>query len=449
MSEVYAIEGIEERLSSVDTSTEDGLDVEPSDMNLSPYAAQRISGIIQPYSWGSRTAIAELTGRPRPTELPEAELWLGAHPKSPSTLETGALLSDVIDRSPRSALGSKCVDEFGARLPFLLKVLAAETALSLQAHPTLEQARAGFARENAAGIPIDSPMRNYRDDNHKPELLVALTEFHALTGFRDVKRTRALFGALDLPELAESARCLEKNGLRGLFEEWLSLENAQAQELSMLVVGACRRYLDAFLDGDFVEESQTVIDLAEQYPGDSGVLVAMLLNRITLQPGEGVYLGAGHLHAYLRGTGIEMMANSDNVLRGGLTNKHIDRSELVDVVRFKSIAPPIIRPVPLTTFLQEGVLRYSTPAPEFQLRRIEIRPSSVRGSSVARTWADGPQILLCTKGACEIAVDGVESMSPGSSFEIAQGESIWLPAGATATLSSEDVDSQVFIATTA
>ncbi|MFD6897752.1 mannose-6-phosphate isomerase, class I, partial [Rhodococcus sp. NPDC060086] len=400
-------------------------------------------------SWGSRTAIAELTGRPCPTDHPEAELWLGAHPKGPSTLGTGALLSDVIDMSPTSALGSKCVDEFGVRLPFLLKVLAAETALSLQAHPTLEQARAGFARENAAGIPIDSPTRNYRDDNHKPELFVALTEFHALAGFRDVKRTRALFDALDLPELAESARCLEKDGLRALFEAWLSLDNAQVQELSVLVVGACRRYRDALLDGDFVDEAQMVIDLAEQYPGDSGVLAAMLLNRITLKPGEGIYLGAGHLHAHLRGTGIEIMANSDNVLRGGMTTKHIDRSELVDVVRFKSIAPPIIRPVPLTTPHQKGILRYSTPAPEFQLRRIDIRRSSDRGSSVARTSADGPQILLCTQGACRIAVEGVEAIAPGTSFEVGQGDSIWIPAGGTAAVFAGNADSQVFIATTA
>ncbi|WP_408016168.1 mannose-6-phosphate isomerase, class I [Rhodococcus artemisiae] len=414
----------------------------------SAYAAQRIHGVVQSYSWGSRSAIAELMGRPCPTDLPEAELWLGAHPSGPSMLETGVLLSDVIDRAPTSALGPKCVDKFGPRLPFLFKVLAAETALSLQAHPTLDQARAGFARENAAGIPINSPTRNYRDDNHKPELLVALTEFHALAGFRDEDRTLALLRALDLPELAESARLLVRGGLRDLFEGWLNLGDAESQGLVALVLGACRRYIEGFPDGDFVDEAQMVIDLGKQYPGDPGVLAAMLLNLITLRPGEGIYLGAGHLHAYLRGAGIEIMANSDNVLRGGMTTKYINRSELVRVLRFESVAPPIVHPEPLAGLQNACVLQYATPASEFQLRRVEIGRCGAGGYSVACSSAAGPQILLCTRGTCRIAVGGVETTAPDSSFEVAQGESIWIPAGGTVTIFADDSDSQVFIATT-
>lgn len=359
------------------------------------------------------------------------------------------LLSDAIEGSPMSALGRKCFDRFGPRLPFLFKVLAAEKALSLQAHPTLEQARAGFTRENDLGVPVDSPKRNYRDDNHKPELLVALTEFHALAGFRDVSRTLEFLRALELPELEESVRCLESDGLRDLFVAWVELDNSQVQELLIPVLGACRRYLEVLPDGDFVGEAQMVIDLADQYPDDPGGLAAMLLNRITLRPGEGVYLGAGHLHAYLSGTAIELMANSDNVLRGGLTGKHIDRTELVHVLRFESIAPPIVHPEALTvTSRSVGVLQYPTPAQEFQLRRVDVNSASADGSYIACSSAEGPQIALCTKGKCRIAVDGAEA--PGSSdstFVVAQGESIWIPAGGTARIYREDVDSQVFVAT--
>lgn len=437
-------------MSSVDTNTVVGVDSSSSSLESRYFAAQRIHGVVQQYSWGSRTAIAELTRRASPTDRPEAELWLGAHPNGPSTLESGALLSDAINRSPVSALGTSCVDQFGPRLPFLFKILAAEAALSLQAHPTLDKARAGFARENAAGLPINSPTRNYRDDNHKPELLVALTEFHALAGFRHVNKTVDFICALNVPELLVSVRSLDEDGLRDLFEQWLSLDEDQTQELCALALGGCRRYLAAAPRGDFADDAQMVIDLIEQYPGDSGVLAALLLNRVTLEPGEGIYLDPGHLHAYLRGTGIEVMANSDNVLRGGLTSKHLDRNELMRVLRFQSIAPPIIRAEPLVSLPRKAaVLQYPTPAPEFQLRRVDINPGKRTGISDACTSASGPQILLCTKGTCRITVQGVATINSGSGFVVVQGESIWIPAGGTASISSEGVASQVFIATSA
>lgn len=220
-------------------------------------------------------------------------MWLGAHPNGPSVLQCGDTLADAIAESPESTLGADSLSRFGAQLPFLFKVLAAESALSLQAHPTLEQARMGFAREDAAGIPIDSPIRNYRDGNHKPELLVALTEFHALAGFREVSRTVALVTALRVPELSTYAEELESGGLRTVFDKWLNLDEVDAQTLLSALSEGCRRYLAGYPCGGFSDEAQTLLDLTEQYPGDTGVLAALLLNRMTLNPGEGIYLDAG------------------------------------------------------------------------------------------------------------------------------------------------------------
>ncbi|MCK0090491.1 mannose-6-phosphate isomerase, class I [Rhodococcus sp. F64268] len=409
--------------------------------------AQRLHGIIQPYSWGSRTVLAELMGRPSPTGSPEAELWLGTHPNGPSVLQCGASLQEAISESPESALGSHSLSQFGAQLPFLLKVLAAETALSLQAHPTLEQARVGFARENAAGVPIHSPIRNYRDDNHKPELLVALTEFHALAGFRDVTRTVALIDALRVPELSGSAEELESHGLRTVFERWVSLNETDVHILLSALLKGCTRYLHAYAEGDFRGEAKMLLDLADQYPGDLGILAALLLNQVKLEPGEGIYLDAGHLHAYVCGTGVEIMANSDNVLRGGMTSKNVDRDELMRVLRFDPITPPIVRAEPLADPSWNAViLQYPTPAREFRLRRVEIDGRRAVGSDGARNYARCPQILLCTKGTCRISIEGVDTIDFGSSFSVAQGESVWVPAGATVSFSSTGVDAQVFIA---
>ncbi|WP_346777495.1 mannose-6-phosphate isomerase, class I [Rhodococcus sp. HNM0563] len=411
------------------------------------HCAQRLRGIVQPYSWGSRTALADLTGRTSPSEEPEAELWLGAHPNGPSVLQCGASLAEAISRSPKAALGPESLSRFGEQLPFLFKVLAAESALSLQAHPTREQARAGFASENAAGIPVDSPVRNYRDDNHKPELLVALTEFHALAGFRDVPTTVALIRDLRVAALVGFAEELSAGGLRDVFEKWLKLGESDAAALLSALVEGCERYLDERPAGDFADEVETLIDLAEQYPGDSGVLAALLLNRLTLNPGEGIYLDAGHLHAYVHGTGIEVMANSDNVLRGGMTEKNIDRDELMRVLRFDPIAPPIVRADPLADSSWNAViLHYPTPAPEFRLRRVEIDGGRAVGSDGARNYARGPQILLCTKGTCRITIENAEVIGSQREFVVAQGESIWVPAGATVGFASVGADSQVFIA---
>ncbi|MFD7844145.1 mannose-6-phosphate isomerase, class I [Nocardia sp. NPDC059764] len=355
-------------------------------------------GALRSYAWGSRTALAQLCGRPVPSAHPEAELWFGAHPADPARVQINGhseSLLELVSADPQHELGP-VAGEFGGRLPFLLKILAAEEPLSLQAHPSVEQARAGFARENHAGVSIDSAMRNYRDENHKPELVVALGRFEALAGFRDPRQTVRLLAALDVPELSQYADLLaaqpDSAGLRTLFTTWIALPQASLSTLLPKVLDGCVRYLSEAGSGgkEFVSEVRTALELAEAYPGDAGVLAALLLNRITLEPGEGLFLDAGNLHAYLRGVGVEIMANSDNVLRGGLTPKHVDVPELLRVLDFEPLDLPVVR----AEQVSDSVFRYHTPASEFTLSRFELEPDA-EPVTVVRS---GPVIALATHG---------------------------------------------------
>lgn len=314
-----------------------------------------LENTVQTYAWGSPTAIPSLLGR-APTGEPQAELWLGAHPSAPSKAR-GAPLDQLIARSPERLLGSASVKRFGPALPFLLKVLAAGQPLSLQAHPSLAQAREGFAREEAAGVPRTAPHRNYKDANHKPELICALTPFHALCGFR-----RAADSARLLRGLGLDAATLEHGGVRAYFEQVMTLPRADQQALAER---AARASLARPPVG-FERECAWAVKLGDQYPGDVGVVGALLLNLVTLQPGEALSLDAGNLHAYLEGTGIELMASSDNVLRGGLTPKHVDVPELLRVLDFSDGPVAVLRP----RGAPEAV--YESPAPDFQLSRLDV-----------------------------------------------------------------------------
>ena len=374
---------------------------------------------VRPYSWGSRTVIAELLGEEVPSAHPQAELWLGAHPGDPSRLVHGdgtrTALPDVIATDPAAHLGADRAAHWAGRLPFLLKVLAADEPLSLQAHPSLEQAITGFAREDAAGLPRDASDRNYRDANHKPELVCALTEFHALVGFREPAATVALLRALDVPALAAHAELLagqpDADGLRALFTTWITLPQSMLATLLPALQEGCVRL--AGRSERFHIEARTVLELSERYPGDAGVLAAVLLQRVTLAPGEALYLPAGNLHAYLAGVAVELMANSDNVLRGGLTPKHVDVPELLRVLDFTAPSSPVLRGTP-----DGGWLRYDTPAREFLLRRWTGGPEA----RVVALPGSGPRILLCVDGAA-----GVRSGS--GELEIKRGASLWLGAG--------------------
>jgi mannose-6-phosphate isomerase len=354
---------------------------------------------IRKYAWGSHTAIATLQGRPAPTPDPEAELWMGAHPASPSRLSvSGTSLVDAIAADPAGLLGAANVERFGARLPFLLKVLAAAQPLSLQAHPTLEHARAA----HAAGHP------SYVDAWHKPEMLVALTEFDALCGFRDpaaaardlavlgVARLKPTVDALSQPDPAAALR----DAVRGL------LANPDA-ELVADVVAACRPRAAEQPAYDLA------VALAGQYPGDAGVVVAMLLNRIRLRRAEAVWMPAGNLHAYLQGVGVEVMAASDNVLRGGLTPKRVDVDELLRVLRFEVLDDPVTRPTPLAP----GLTGYPVPIADFTLHHAVVDA----GTPAVRLPGGGPRIVLCVRGNLRVD-DGVVPVT------LIQGQAAFAPA---------------------
>jgi mannose-6-phosphate isomerase len=349
---------------------------------------------IQNYAWGSRTSLAKLLGRP-PAAQPEAELWIGAHPKAPSRLSDGRSLLDVIRTDPAGMLGSDVEARFGARLPFLLKVLAVETPLSLQAHPNLEQAARGFMREESVGVALDAPERTYKDDNHKPELLCALTPFEALSGFRAPEEAAELFESLGVSslDLAGELRARDPEALKRAFSLLMTLPADARARVVADVLGRCER-AGAADAGRFAGSIGWALKLAAQYPGDIGVVASLLLNHLRLAPLEAVYLEAGRLHAYLYGTGVEIMANSDNVLRGGLTPKHVDVPELLKVLVFDS---PAVSPSP-TRELGSGEVRYEAPAPEFQLSRFELTPD-VRFRNELRR---GPEILLCVEGQASL-----------------------------------------------
>jgi mannose-6-phosphate isomerase len=376
---------------------------------------------VRPYAWGSRTVIAELLGEPVPSPHPQAELWFGAHPADPSHLVLAdgrrVPLHDAVRADPDRLLGPERTGRWGGRLPFLLKVLAADEPLSLQAHPSAVQAAAGYAREDAAGLPLDAPERNYRDASHKPELICALTEFHALVGFREPAATVRLLEALEVPDLAAHTMLLagqpDHDGLRALFTTWITLPQSVLDRLVPALQDGCVRL--AATDGEFRAEARVLLELSERYPGDAGVLAAALLNRVVLAPGEALFLPAGVLHTYLAGAGVEIMANSDNVLRGGLTPKHVDVPELLRVLDFGAPPPPVLRGCPDGRWA-----RYRTPADEFLLRRLESGPEPA-GIPVP---AGGPRILLCTAGSAGVR-DG------GREVELRRGGAVWLDAADT------------------
>ncbi|HEY4004739.1 MAG TPA: mannose-6-phosphate isomerase, class I [Pseudonocardia sp.] len=399
---------------------------------------------VRRYAWGSRTAIAALQGRPVPSPHPEAELWLGAHPGDPSYLVhcDGRRLSllDAVAQDPDVRLGPSGARRWKGRLPFLLKVLAADEPLSLQAHPGAADALSGFAREDRLGIAPDDARRNYKDVNHKPELVCALTEFHALSGFRRPSETLALLSALDAAKLAGHVELLagqpDSDGLRALFSTWITLPQQLLDKLVPSVQDACVRLLRRGDATRFAPDVRTVLELSERYPGDAGVLAALLLNRVTLAPGQALYQGDGVLHAYLSGACIEVMANSDNVLRGGLTPKHVDVPELLRILDFGAGPPPIV------TGANDGVLtRYDTPAREFRLSRLDWTAPNA-GDVVPLPEGGGPRILLCTLGSAKV------SAGSGQSLTLRQGESLWLDAVDLAVkVASLDGPAQLFLVT--
>jgi mannose-6-phosphate isomerase len=375
---------------------------------LSGMSVYPLTGVIRPYAWGSRTILAEMQGRPAPSEGPEAELWLGAHPGDPSTV-TGpdgpVSLAALIGDDPAGRLGAGVADEFGARLPYLVKVLAAEAPLSLQAHPDAEYARRAFAAQEAD----PAAPRNYTDAYHKPEMLVALTPFEALCGFRPPEVSAAVLEAAGSPRLGPVVSAL-RGGVAGLRDAVEMLLTWPADDRAALVEQVCAASAPQAYADDFA----LARTLAGHYPGDPGVLVALLLNHVRLAPGEAIWMPAGNLHAYLSGAGVEIMAASDNVLRGGLTPKRVDVGELLRVLRFEVLDDPILPPTPVGA----GVVTWRVPVREFALYRVELDGS---GPPVALP-AEGPRILIGVAGETFAGEDH------GTPIELNPGTAAFAPA---------------------
>jgi mannose-6-phosphate isomerase len=389
--------------------------------------------VVLPYEWGSRHGIAGLQGRPVPSALPEAELWMGAHPTAPSGAAESTL-DALIAADPERELGRSCVARFGPRLPFLLKVLSADRALSIQVHPSRVQAQAGFQAENDHGPLPGDPARNFVDDWPKPELLCALTPFEVLAGLRRPADAAALLRALAVPMLAPLAAELEaatdpQAMGRALATILTWPEHGQAG-LADAVLRACRALAPADPDtapaagprtaaaptaaGPYAPVAAAVVREAAHHPGDLGLVAMLLMRHVVLAPGQAVFLPAGGLHTYLRGTGIEVLANSDNVVRAGLTGKHVDVPELLELVD-PAVQVPVLSPAPLG-LPGDGIGRFDVPAPEFGLAVADLA-----ASPVALPGA-GPRIVLCTDGAALLRDQA------GETVKLARGESCFVSA---------------------
>lgn len=371
----------------------------------------RLTNPIRDYAWGSTTQLAEFLGT-RATGKPQAELWIGAHDGDPSRLTDGRTLNQAITDNPGPILGSRVHDRFGDRLPFLMKVLAVDQPLSLQVHPSGERARMGYHRESGDKIPIDAENRNYKDPSHKPELIFALTPFEGLAGFREIDATVAVLRMLNLRWADDVARRLEarpaSQTLREVVTDTLAITGRPLAQI-LRDIEIAGRHAGARVrreelrhrshgggdthgvNREALRVFRRVADLAKQYPRDPGVLVTLLLNNVHLAPGESMFVNAGVVHAYLSGFGLEIMASSDNVLRAGLTPKHMDVEELLTITNFTPIPPPRWEP----SERSDEFAHLEPPVTEFAL--------TVGRTPIRRLPPSGPRVLLVLEGAIEVS----------------------------------------------
>ena len=372
---------------------------------------------ILDYAWGSKKFIPELLGIPHPFKKPQAEMWMGSHKKAPSKVvlnDERISLDHLIEKYPKDILGEKISEKFSGELPFLFKVLSASKPLSIQAHPDKTQASLGFGRENRKGIEIDAPKRNYRDGNHKPELICALTTMWALKGFRKPVEILDLINPLH--EISDwcGVDILQKqpdeNGIKLFFLNLLSLKKSVARAIVEDAVKIISTIKDKNPAYEWIKK------LSQEYPGDIGVLSPLYLNVLKLNPGEAIYLPARELHAYLSGSGLEIMANSDNVLRGGLTQKYIDKTELINVLSFTPGTPEITKSKKSDSF--EAF--YSSMAEEFILSVIDLPDDE---SVYKKDGQKSIEIILCTEGDAEIL-----DVRTGERKLLFKGTSMLIPA---------------------
>jgi len=379
----------------------------------------RLNSSIQNYEWGSTSAIAECLGR-APSAEPEAELWMGAHAKCPSPLvqpfDGIRDLRQLIASAPDETLGEKIAARCG-RLPFLFKILAAARPLSLQAHPSSSQAKEGFEREEASQIPIDASERNYVDSHHKPEMIFALSDFYALSGFRSPSACLEMIEAYRFEQTHPSLQrlCLEFRstptvfGMETLFRGIFALD---AQERRKAISALSAVLTEASLPPEAEKFLPWFLQLSKMYPSDPGVLASVLLHFVHLSAGDAMSLPAGNLHAYLDGLALEIMASSDNVLRGGLTKKHVDVEELCRILSFESFMPEIGKGCAQTLTRQSELRVFETEAAEFELSILSI------ADEVALD-VHGPEIWLALEGSLHLKTDK-------ESVQLSRGQQVFI-----------------------
>jgi mannose-6-phosphate isomerase len=358
----------------------------------------KLENTVQHYDWGSPRMIPELVGQENADLIPWAELWMGIHPGAPSICiddekNRKISLPDLIKEDAKSYIGDETLKAFG-NLPFLFKVLSADKPLSIQAHPNLEQAKTGFERENKSGIDIKAPNRNYKDANHKPEIMCALSPFTAMCGFREIAEIEKLLSIVNCSALNEALAALKdssaEGGLKGFLGALFAMNAENRKLLTDTILESGRDFSIKY------EKYKTEFDLAllfaQIHPEDPSIIAPLYLNVVELKPGEAIFLSAGVLHAYVHGLGMELMANSDNVLRGGLTTKYVDADELKHVLDFKPFMPEIIKP----SNSDESAFAYATGCRDFELKYLQNKKGTVN-------YVDaGPSIIFVTKGILTI-----------------------------------------------
>lgn len=371
---------------------------------------------IQEYVWGSHNAIADLLGNKSPSTKPQAELWMGTHPKAPSLVkhdDKWLSLLELIKQFPADILGKDVAAKFDNKLPYLFKVLAASKPLSIQAHPSIKQAKQGFERENRLKIPLDSPSRNYKDENHKPECICALTPFLALYGFRKISEIISFMEKICLKvlykELNNLKRQPDSEGLKSFFRSIITINGRRKKQIIEHATTNAQKLSNA--NPGF----KWMINLYKEHPDDMGIFAPILLNLISLKPGQALFLPSGELHAYLDGLGVELMANSDNVLRGGLTKKHIDVPELLNILNFEETDVNIL----LSQKDKEFERVYHTMAEEFVLSVI----SDENNISYTSPEKRSAEIILCTDGKAFIT-----DISINENILLKKGTSVMIPS---------------------
>jgi mannose-6-phosphate isomerase len=375
-----------------------------------------LENVTQEYDWGSYTAIPEIIGQKYPSSNPQAELWMGAHPSASSMVTVNGekvSLFELVKKYPEEILGKNVSKRFGTSFPFLFKVLAAEKPLSIQVHPNLKQAKEGFKKENEKLIALNSEKRNYKDKNHKPECICALTDFWVLNGFRKISDIVSFMEQLSGGILENEIYQLKKNdnikGLKSFFKALMTTGSGKKENLINTVVLNLEKNVASDRSYRWISE------LHKEYGKDIGVLSPLFLNIVCLKPGEAMFLSSGELHAYLKGVCIELMANSDNVIRGGLTTKHVDISELLRVVSFEEKAIELLVPE------QAGKteIYYPCAATEFLLSKIHVQNNNHFTSSQKR----GVEIMICVEGNADI-----QDIASGKTTTLEKGTSVLIPA---------------------